>query len=101
MTVNKQQLRFLKGKAHDLKPVIMIGQNGLSENLINELQQSLTHHELLKIKLPALEKNDRAELIEKLCELTGAEIIQQIGHVLVIFKQAVKKSKFSELSQLN
>jgi len=81
------QIKFLKGIAHGLKPVIIIGTNGVSESLTEELESSLTHHELLKIKIASGEREDRKETIAFLLEKTGAHLVQSIGKTFVIFRQ--------------
>ena len=82
-----------------LKPVVMIGQHGLSENVLNELEQALSHHELIKIRVPALDKSDKKELIESLCNQANAELIQTIGHVIVLFRKNPKSHRFSKILQ--
>ena len=95
MALSNQQIRTLRAETHrlKLKPVVMIGQHGLSESVINELESSISHHELIKIRIPALEKSDKRALISSLCEQLNAEEIQNIGHVLVIFRQNPKSKR--------
>ena len=81
------QIKFLKGIAHGLKPVIIIGSNGITESLTEELESSLTHHELLKIKIANGEREERKEMITYLQEKTGAVLVQSIGKTFVIFRQ--------------
>lgn len=72
----------------------MIGQHGLSENVMMELEQALAHHELIKIRIPAADKSEKSELIDTLCEQLKADLIQQIGHVVVLFRKNPKSVKF-------
>jgi len=58
--LSNTQKRFLKGIAHGLNPVILIGGNGLTEGLMKELEKSLAHHELLKIKIASAEREDQS-----------------------------------------
>jgi RNA-binding protein len=81
------QIKLLKKNAHKLKPIVMISSNGLSESLINELENSLMHHELLKIKISCSDREDRKKIITYLLEKTSSHLIQSIGKVAVIFKQ--------------
>ncbi len=92
--LSNQQRKFLKGLAHDRKPVVTVGQNGLTEGLLEELRETLAHHELVKIKLPAGEKGMRVDMLESICQQTGATLITLIGRNGVIFLQA-KKSKIN------
>ena len=93
MQLNNKQKKFLKAKAHALKPVITIGNKGISENLISELNESLDAHELLKIKLPGVEKKDRSMLLTEVCEKTKAHEIGLIGRIGIVFRPR-KESKF-------
>ena len=91
-TLSNQQRKFLKGLAHNKKPVVTVGQNGLTDSLMCELQETLSHHELIKIKLPAGEKSARVTLLESICKQTGATMITLVGRNGVVFLPA-KKSK--------
>jgi len=75
----------LKSEAHSLNPVVTIGQSGLTHAVLAELELALDHHELLKIKIRA-ERDDRKLISEKICTGTGAELIQSIGQVIVIYR---------------
>jgi RNA-binding protein len=99
MSISSQQIRTLKAESHrlKLKPVVMIGQQGLSENVFNELESSINHHELIKIRIPALEKSDKKVLIEKICNQLKADLIQNIGHVVVLFRRNPKSQRFDKL----
>lgn len=99
MSLSSQQIRALRAESHrlKLKPVVMIGQHGLSENVMNELEQAINYHELIKVRVPALEKSDKKELIESICEALQAESVQTIGHVTVLFRQNPKTKKFAKI----
>lgn len=86
--LSNTQKRFLKGIAHGLNPVILIGANGLTEGLMKELEKSLAHHELLKIKIASAEREDRKEIIETIVNTTQSQLVQSIGKVVVIYRQA-------------
>ena len=92
-TLNIQQRKYLKGLAHHLKPVVTIGANGLSAAVVEEIEQSITHHELMKIKLPAGDKTEREALLNQACESVGAFPVTLIGRTGVMFR-AAKKSRF-------
>lgn len=99
MALTNAQIRILRSEAHRLmlKPVVMIGQNGLSENVVNELQQALDHHELIKVRVPAADKQEKNALIESLCQQLQASLIQNIGHVIVIYRASLKTDRFKKL----
>lgn len=86
MALSMQQKKYLRGIAHHLKPVIIIGQHGLSEGLMNELNSTLDHHELIKIKIAAGEREERKEIINTVCQTMGAELVQAIGKIFVIYR---------------
>ncbi len=88
--VNSATKKKLKSLAHALKPVIIIGQAGLTSAVINETEQALDSHELIKVKIRA-ERNIRHQVKERLCQQTGAEPIQSIGQVIVIYRKNPSK----------
>jgi len=90
--VNSEQLKQMKTKAHDLKPVIMIGQAGLTEAVSKEIELALDIHELIKIKVRA-EREDRKQIQQQICTETNAELIQSIGQVIVIYRKKPEQAK--------
>lgn len=80
------QVKFLRGIAHGLNPVIIIGSKGVTESLMKELEISLAHHELLKIKIAIGEKDDRKAIIDHILVKTKAHLIQSIGKTCVLFR---------------
>jgi len=90
--VNPEQLKQLKTKAHELKPVIMIGQAGLTEAVGKEIELALDTHELIKIKIRA-EREDRKQMQQQICTETQAELIQSIGQVVVIYRRKPEQAK--------
>lgn len=83
--MNPVDRRKHKANAHSLKPVVMIGQFGLTEAVFNEIEIALNVHELIKIKVRA-EREQRKDYAEKICAQTGAELIQSIGQIIVIYR---------------
>lgn len=94
-------VKQLRAAAHrnKIKAIVTVGMKGLSDSVMNEIDLALNHHELLKIKIPALEKEEKNALIEKICKATGAQKIQQIGHTLTIFKLNPKIDQFNSERQ--
>lgn len=84
-SLSAAQKRHLRALAHELKPVVLMGAKGMSEPLIAELKLALDHHELVKIKLAAEDRQARDTLIEALCAATGAALVQRIGNIAVLF----------------
>lgn len=80
---NKRQLRAL---GHRLKPVVTIGVAGFSAAVYRELDQALTHHELLKVRVNAGDRVARESLIRSMCEKTHSSLVQAIGHIALIYR---------------
>jgi len=85
--MNKEQKKSLRSRAHNLKPIIWIGPAGLSDNLISEIRDALLHHELIKIKIRTGDRERRDQVIDSICDLTGAELVQKIGNSITIFQK--------------
>lgn len=94
-SLSNPQKKFLKGIAHNLNPMIIIGGNGVTDSLMAELETTLEHHELLKIKIAIGERDDRKKIVDYIIENTGALLVQTIGKTCVIFRQREKDSEFS------
>lgn len=84
------QRQYLKGLAHRLQPVAMIGNQGLTPAVLKEIERGLAAHELIKIKAATDEPDTRRAWLEEICAGTGAAPVQQIGKVLVIYRAAAK-----------
>ncbi len=83
--MNTADKKKLRAEAHALKPVVMIGQSGLTAAVLAELDIALNTHELLKVRIRA-ERDERKLIIEQLCTEAGAELIQTIGQIAVIYR---------------
>ncbi|MFC1821860.1 ribosome assembly RNA-binding protein YhbY [Thermodesulfobacteriota bacterium] len=82
------QRKYLRGLAHSLKPVVLIGQKGLTAEVLRSAKQAFERHELIKVKFHDFkEKEQKAELIELLEQETGSEIVGIIGHTTIFFRQ--------------
>ena len=97
MPLTEQQKKRLRGLGHKLKPVIIVGAGGISESLLEEFDRSLDHHELMKVKAKVGDRNKRNSVIQALCEHSGAEQIQRVGNIALLFKRKKKDSKFAAL----
>ena len=83
--MNPANKKKLRAEAHTLKPVVMIGQSGLTAAVLAEIELALNSHELIKVKIRA-ERDERKLISEKICTDTGAELIQTIGQIAVIYR---------------
>lgn len=88
MAVNDKQKWYLRGLAHDLKPVVMLGNKGLTETVEAEIDKALSHHELIKIKVSGAEKAERQAILSTIAKSRGAELIVSIGHIAAFYRPA-------------
>ena len=88
------QKRHLRGFTHDLKPVILVGQKGVTAALLAELDGALDHHELVKVKLADDDRESRATSIERIREHSGAEVVQTIGKTASFFKRNPDRNQY-------
>lgn len=86
MSLSKKQMKFLRAKCHALKAVIMIGQKGLTEEVLAELDIALTHHELVKMKLAIDNRELRKTLIAEICASSHSQEVQSIGKTLSVYR---------------
>ena len=87
MSLSPEQRREYRAIAHNLKPVIIVGDKGLSEGLQDELDRALNDHELIKIKVASQDREVRQEAIQALCESSGAELVHTIGKIAVSLRR--------------
>lgn len=85
MELTNNQKKFLRKLAHDKNPVVMIGQHGLTDSVLEELMLTMQKHELLKLKIRA-EKKEKQEIINTIISKTQSNLIQVVGGVIVIYK---------------
>ena len=86
MKLTNNQKKYLRSLAHDLKPFVMIGQHGLSESVIAEIESTMLKHELIKIKLRVSDRDEKQGIINKIIKVSEAELVQVIGGVIVIYR---------------
>ncbi len=92
MALNSHQRQFLKAQAHSLNPLVLLGNEGLSANVIKEIDSTIEHHELIKIRLNAGE--GRKEQAKEAAEATHCELVDVIGRVAILFRQKKEGSRF-------
>ena len=93
MNLNNKQKQYLKGLAHPLKPVVMLGNNGLTEGVLAEIEQALKHHELIKIKVAAEERETKTLIVDAIVRETKASNVQVIGNMLVLYRPSTEDRK--------
>lgn len=86
ISLSSKQKQYLKGLAHPLKPVIMVGGNGLTEGVMAELELALEHHELIKVKIASEDRDERKAVAATIEQHADAMIVQTIGKTLVLYR---------------
>jgi RNA-binding protein len=90
MTLNARQRKHLRGLAHALQPVVTVADNGLSRNVMAEIESALNHHELVKIRFRT-ERDTSTAWAEEVASRCGAERVQAIGQVVCFFRRNPRK----------
>ena len=91
MTLTKTQLKHLRSLAHDLKPVVWVGHQGLTDKVLAEIELALEHHELIKVKLRLGDRELRDNAINNICKKTQSENIRKIGNIVAIYRGKKKE----------
>lgn len=87
MALSGKQKNYLRGIAHSLNPIVTIGAKGLTDAVMNEVELALDQHELVKVKLPGGDKQEKASLLALITAQSNSEPVQLIGRVGVIYRQ--------------
>jgi RNA-binding protein len=95
MPLNGKQKRHLRALAHHLEPVVLIGKEGLSEAVIAATDQALTDHELIKARLPQIDKDERSTMATQLEQATQASLAQLSGRVVLLYRRHPSKPRIS------
>jgi RNA-binding protein len=90
MTLSKDQIITLKAKAHQLNPVVTIGHKGLTPAVVVELKQTIEHHELMKVRTPAMEKPERIAMSDRICGAISCETVAIVGRIVIVYKKSTK-----------
>ena len=88
MSLTEQEKRSLKKQAHSLKPVVIIGANGLTENVLAEINRALDDHELIKVKIASSNREFRQEATEEICAQLAADEVQRIGMMSIVYRKS-------------
>lgn len=95
MNLSESQKKHLRGLGHALKPVIMVGDAGLTDGVRSEFRAALEHHELIKVRVRVGDRDARDAAVRTLCEDAGATLIQRIGNVALLYRENPEKKKIS------
>ena len=91
--ITNAKKREYRSIGHNLNPVVIVSENGISAGVIEETERALNDHELIKVKFNVSDRDDRAELIKELCEATKAELIQTIGKIALMLRFAEERNE--------
>lgn len=98
MPLSMQDKKQFKAIGHHLKPVLLLGDKGLSDKVAEELNLRLEDHELIKVKVGGLDRDARDATVTALCTQSGAELVQRIGNIALLYRAAAKPNpKLSNL----
>jgi RNA-binding protein len=86
LSLTPRQRQQLKARAHALEPIVQIGQAGLSETVVAEIDRSLAAHGLIKVRMADADRTGREALAGAICDRTGAAAVQAVGRVLVLWR---------------
>lgn len=87
MELSDKQKKYLRGLAHDLKPVVYVGNSGVTPGVTAELNQNLDHHELIKVKLRVGDREARDAAIGQVVSGSRAELVGRIGNIAILFRR--------------
>lgn len=86
MNLSKYQKKYLRKRGHQLKPVILMTDAGLSKSVLQEFDSAISHHELIKVRIRAADRKSRDAMINELCQKGSADLIQRIGNIALIYR---------------
>jgi RNA-binding protein len=86
-TLPAAERKALKARAHSLHPILQLGEKGLTDSVIAEIERALAAHELIKIRAAPLNRDEREVALASICERTNAHPVQHIGKILVVYRQ--------------
>ncbi len=90
-TLTETQKKRLRTRAHDLKPVVMIGQHGLKPTVLEEITNALEYHQLIKLKVSVGDRELRDELLAQVVQYSQAQLVQRIGNIAVLYRRNADK----------
>lgn len=98
MKLSTKQIAHLRGLAHNLNPVVMIGNNGLTENVIKEIELNLNSHELIKVQVAGDDRDARKSIYDEITKATGAIAVHHIGKQLVFYRPSTTIKESAKIS---
>jgi len=93
MNLSKSQKKYLRKRGHQLNPVILVADSGLSKTVLQEFDSTIAHHELIKVRIRAADRKSRDAMINELCQKGSADLIQRIGNIALIYRANLDSTK--------
>ncbi len=93
MSLSNQERKRLRQIGHGLNPVVMLGNQGLTDNVVDEALRALADHELIKVKVSGEDKEQRLAMLQGLADKTESLIVQQVGKMALLYKKAAKQNQ--------
>lgn len=90
MLLSGKQKRQLRGLGHELKPIVLVGQQGIDERVLAAITDAFTARELVKIKLLESYTGERHDTAKNLADKTGAELVQVLGRTILLYKKSAE-----------
>lgn len=88
-----KQKRYLRSLAHHLDPILQVGKGGVSDNLLEQVSLALEARELIKVSVLNNCEYDKDEVAEQIAQATGAELVQQIGKTIILYRESVENKQ--------
>jgi RNA-binding protein len=93
MSLTAFQKRYLRGLAHALSPVVLLGQKGVTDGVRKELDVAIEHHELIKVRLSGGDREERAAQLAALTAEADIEVVQVVGHTATLWRRNEKEPR--------
>lgn len=88
-----KQKRFLRSKANHLQPLFQIGKNGLTQSVIEQIEEALESKELIKVNILQNCTEDKTDIAQTLSEQDGIHVVQVIGNIIILYKESIEKKR--------
>ncbi len=93
MSLTESQKKYLRGLGHTLKPLVLIGEAGLSDSVRSEYESTLAHHELIKVSVRTGDRKLRDSIIQDLCASSDAVLVQRVGNMALLYRENPENKK--------
>lgn len=91
--LSSRQVQHLRGLAHSLQPVVQVGKEGASEGIIKQADEAIVRHELIKVRLPQVEKEQRKEMARAMSAAIPAHLVGELGRIVILYRRHPEKPR--------